>query len=100
METLDFNENTDGNKRRILDLTTMLEIGKTLNSSLSLNDVFDIIILTCSGHLHASDAFVILSTEHEGQAYFSYKTDTASVSFGPVHPLIKYIKKNQRLVQN
>ncbi len=96
METLDFNENTEENKRLIFDLTTMLEIGKTLNSSLSLNDVLDIIVLTCSGHFHASDAFVILSTEHEGQAYFSYRTDTAR--FGPAHPLIKYIKDNQRLV--
>jgi len=99
METLDFNECTDKNKRLIFDLTTMLEIGKTLNSSLSLNDVLDIIILTCNGHFHASDAFVILSTELEGQAYFSYKTQTSNVLFGPTHPLIRFIKENQRPIQ-
>ncbi len=99
METLDFNESTDENKRLIFDLTTMLEIGKTLNSSLSLKDVLDIIILTCNGHFHASDAFVILSIEREGQPYFNYKTQTSNVSFGPTYPLIRFIQENQRPVQ-
>ncbi len=66
METLDFQDPVEGFRRQIFDLNTMLEIGKTLNASLSLRDVLDIIILTCSGHFHASDAILLLSSEEGG----------------------------------
>jgi len=98
METLDFDEAADHDKRLIFDLTTMLEIGKTLNSSLSLGDVLDIVILTCSGHFHASDTVILLSSEKSGQTFFKYNSGEHETSFGPSHPFVQFIKENQRLI--
>jgi diguanylate cyclase (GGDEF)-like protein len=98
METLDYNESTDENKRLIFDLTTMLDIGKTLNSSLSLDDVLDIIILTCNGHFHASDAVILLSVEKNGQIFFEYTTEDDSTLFGPSHPFIRYLQDHLHIL--
>jgi len=74
LETLDYEESIDDFKRRIFDLNTMLDIGKTLNASLSLEDVLDIIILTCSGHFHSSDAIILLYSEKDNMPHFLYNT--------------------------
>lgn len=98
METLDYEESIDDFRRQVFDLTTMLEIGKTLNASLSLDDVLDIIILTCSGHFHASAAHLLLPVEKDGQIYFPYPPDTGEMQFDPNHPLIKHFKDEQGVV--
>ena len=98
METLDYEESIDDIKRQVFDLTSMLEIGKTLNASLSLNDVLDIIILTCSGHFHASAAELLLPVEKDGQVFFSYPPDTEEMQFDANHPLIKHFKDQQGVV--
>jgi diguanylate cyclase (GGDEF)-like protein len=98
METLDYEETPEDFRRQIFDLTTMLEIGRTLNSTLSLNDISDIIKLTCSGHFHASEVQLLLPTERNGQYFFSYPPDTAEMLFDPNHPLLRYFKDNQRVI--
>jgi diguanylate cyclase (GGDEF)-like protein len=98
METLDYEETIDDIKRQVFDLTTMLEIGKTLNASLSLNDVLDIIILTCSGHFHASAAHLLLPVEKDGQLFFSYPPDSKEMQFDANHPLIKHFKDEKGVV--
>lgn len=98
MEELGSSESVKEYKKLVFNLTTMLEIGKTLNMSLSLSDVLDIIILTCSGHFHASDAVMLLETEEKGQSFFIYRTVNNGISFGPSHPFTKFIKENQRIL--
>jgi diguanylate cyclase (GGDEF)-like protein len=98
MEILDYSEGPEDTKRLIFDLTTMLDIGKTLNSSLSLGDVLDIIILTCNGHFHASDAVILLSVEKNGHVYFEYATEDGPLLFGPSHPLVRYLQDHQRIL--
>ena len=98
METLDYEESIDDIRRQVFDLTTMLEIGKTLNASLSLDDVLDIIILTCSGHFHASAAHLLLPIERDGQIYFSYPHAADEMQFDTNHPLIKHFKNKQGVV--
>jgi diguanylate cyclase (GGDEF)-like protein len=98
METLDYEESIDDVHRQVFDLTTMLEIGKTLNVSLSLDDVLDIIILTCSGHFHASAAHLLLPVERRGQTFSSYPPGINEMQFGTNHPLIKHFKDNQRVI--
>jgi diguanylate cyclase (GGDEF)-like protein len=98
METLDYEETPEDFRRQIFDLTTMIEIGRTLNSTLSLNDISDIIKLTCSGHFHASEVRLLLPAETNGQYFFSYPPDTQDMVFDPNHPLLKYFKDNQRAI--
>ncbi|RKX99587.1 MAG: hypothetical protein DRP54_07015, partial [Spirochaetes bacterium] len=69
METLEVEDSFEEFRKQIFDLTTMLEIGKTLNASLSLTDVMDIIILTCKGHFHASEAIILLSEDENSHQY-------------------------------
>ncbi len=98
METLDYEESAEDYRRQVFDLTTMLEIGKTLNVSLSLDDILDIIKLTCSGHFHVSDSALLLPVERGGQSYFTYPPEKGDIEFGPNHPLIKHFKENQRVI--
>jgi diguanylate cyclase (GGDEF)-like protein len=98
METLDYEETIDDVRRQVFDLTTMLEIGKTLNASLSLDDVLDIIILTCSGHFHASAAHLLLPVEKDGQSFFSYPSDSDEMRLDTNHPLITYFKDQKGVV--
>ncbi len=95
MEILDYSEGSENSRRLIFDLTTLLDIGKTLNSSLSLDDVLGIITLTCNGHFHASDAVILLSVEKNGQIYFEYDTGSGSILLGPSHPFIRYLQDHQ-----
>jgi diguanylate cyclase (GGDEF)-like protein len=98
METLDYDETIDDIRRQVFDLTTMLEIGKTLNASLSLNDVLDIIVLTCSGHFHASAAHLLMPVEKDGQLFFSYPPNSEEIQFDTNHPLIKHFKDKKGVV--
>ncbi len=94
METLDFEETIDDYKRQIFDLTTMLELGKTLNSSLSLKDVLDIVVLTCSGHFHTSDAIILLEAEKKEIACFESHSETEKLLIQSFDPFVKYIGEN------
>jgi diguanylate cyclase (GGDEF)-like protein len=98
METLDYEETADDFRRQIFDLTTMLEIGKTLNASLSLSDVLDIVKLTCSGHFHASDVHLLLPEERNGQEFFDYTSGKMKIEIGPDHPLLHFIKENHGVI--
>lgn len=98
MEIIDFEETFDDYKRRIFDLNTMLEIGKTLNASLSLKDVLDIIVLTCNGHFHSSDAIILLATNGMDQPYFEYKSSSENICIDSSDPFVKYINENQRVI--
>jgi diguanylate cyclase (GGDEF)-like protein len=98
MDILDYEANGEDAKRLIFDLTTMLDIGKTLNSSLSLDDVLDIIILTCNGHFHASDAIILLSEESGGQTHYKYESESQKILLKPEHPFTKYIQENQHIL--
>jgi diguanylate cyclase (GGDEF)-like protein len=98
METLGHEGIPDDYRRQIFDLTTMLDIGKTVNSTLSLNDISDIIKLTCSGHFHASEVKLLLPTEKKGQYFFSYPPDTEEMVFDSNHPLLQLFKDNQRAI--
>jgi diguanylate cyclase (GGDEF)-like protein len=95
METLDYEESIEDFRRQIFDLNTMLEIGKTLNASLSLRDVLDIVVLTCSGHFHASDVHLLLPEERGGQVFFNYPPDGEDIEIGSSHPFMQLLKDNQ-----
>lgn len=99
METLDYEESIDDYKRRIFDLNTMLDIGKTLNASLSLEDVLDIITLTCGGHFHSSDAIILLYSEKGNRPHFIYNTEEEAISIESSDPLIKFINDNQGVLE-
>jgi diguanylate cyclase (GGDEF)-like protein len=77
----------------------MLEIGKTLNASLSLSDVLEIVILTCSGHFHTSNAHLLLPIEKGEQYYFSYPGGDNGMVFDQNHPLMGFLKENQRVIK-
>jgi len=98
METLYFDEPIDDYKKKIFDLTTMLEIGKTLNASLSLDDVLGIIILTCNGHFHSSDSIILLSDEENDEVYTGTGTEGEKI-FINSSSFIQYIRKNQQVTE-
>ena len=98
METLDFEETIYDYKRRIFDLNTMLDLGKTLNASLSLKDVLDIIVLTCNGHFHSSDAIILLETDGSDEPYFESRSETEKISIKSSDPFIHYINDNKRVI--
>jgi len=99
METLDFDETKEEFKRRIFDLTTMLEIGRTLNTSLSLSDVLDIIILTCNGHFHASDAMILLPSEEGEQIRFAYSSGDTKLVLDSSHPFVDFMESSGGLIE-
>jgi diguanylate cyclase (GGDEF)-like protein len=98
LETLDFEETIDDYKRRIFDLTTMLELGKTLNASLSLKDVLDIVVLTCNGHFHASDAVILLETEKKETPFFESHSSAEKILIKTSDPFVKYISENPHAI--
>lgn len=99
MEELDYLDSGDDYKRQILDLQSMLEIGKTLNAaSLSLKNVLDIVILTCYGHFHSQDASMLLSMEEEEKTFFAGEADNKRISIELTNPLEIYIKENERAI--
>jgi diguanylate cyclase (GGDEF)-like protein len=95
METLDYEETTEDFKRQIFDLNTMLDIGKTILSNLSLKDVLDIVLLTCGGHFHSSDTIILLADDHEEQPRFLWRGDKERIEIGSADPFIRYVKENQ-----
>lgn len=95
MEKLDLVQAIDTFKRQIFDLNTMLEIGKTLNASLSLKDVLDIIVLTCSGHFHSSDAIILLSNDGIEQPYYEYTSETEKIQILSSDPFIHFMNENR-----
>jgi diguanylate cyclase (GGDEF)-like protein len=95
METLDYEETTEDFKRQIFDLNTMLEIGKTILSNLSLKDVLDIVLLTCGGHFHSSDTIILLADGHEEQSRFIWAGDKERIVIGSNDPFIRYVRENQ-----
>ena len=99
METLDFDGSEGKYKKQIFDLKTLLEIGKTLNASLSLNDVLNIVVLTCSGHFHASDAIILLPVETKNGTIFISHTSESNFEINIKNPLIKYLKENQNAIE-
>ncbi len=98
METLGFNEQEENYKKQIFDLKTLLEIGKTLNASLSLNDVLNIVVLTCNGHFHASGAIILLPAEKDDGEYFITRTEGEYFEIKANGPFIKFLKENQRTI--
>jgi len=98
METLDYNESDDEYKKQIFDLNTILNIGKTLNSSLSLKNVLDIVVLTCSGHFHSSDALILLSSEDADNKFFTYQSKNENISVGSSGSFMKYLKDNPGVI--
>jgi len=99
VETLDYEDTIEDYKRQIFDLTTMLEIGKTILSSLSLKDVLDILVLTCSGHFHSSDALVLLADDNVEQPLFQWRSERESIILQTSDPFIQYIKENHGVKQ-
>jgi len=98
MEILYFDESAEDYKKKILDLTTMLEIGKTLNASLSLDDVLGIIILTCNGHFHSSDSIILLSYNENGEVYSSTGGEYTELTIDSSE-FIQYIKQNPKVFE-
>jgi diguanylate cyclase (GGDEF)-like protein len=94
METLDYEETTEDFKRQIFDLNTMLEIGMTILSNLSLKDVLDIVLLTCGGHFHSSDAIILLADDHEEQPRFLWTGEKDRIVIDSSDPFFRYIKEN------
>ncbi|MFW6138980.1 MAG: diguanylate cyclase [Spirochaetota bacterium] len=99
MNSLNNNGSIEDYRRQVFDLNTMLEIGKTLNASLSLNDVLDIVILTCNGHFHSSDAIIFLSVEKNNRIVFVNQSKKIDITIDSNDPLLQYIKENQRVIQ-
>jgi diguanylate cyclase (GGDEF)-like protein len=97
VETLDYDETAPDNKRRIFDLKTMIDIGKTLNASLSLNDVLDIVVLTCKGHFHSSECVIFLASDDREQPCFLSQAENTRIEIEQSDPLIQYINENQRV---
>jgi diguanylate cyclase (GGDEF)-like protein len=95
METLDYEETTEDFKRQVFDLNTMLEIGKTILSNLSLKDVLDIVLLTCGGHFHSSDAIILLADDHAEQLRFLWAGEKERVVIDSSDPFIQFIRENQ-----
>ncbi len=98
METLGFNEQEENYKKQIFDLKTLLEIGKTLNASLSLNDVLNIVVLTCNGHFHASDAIILLASKKNDKEMFISKTEGEYIELDITAPFIKFLKESQKAI--
>ncbi len=100
METYNYYDSKEDFKKQLLDLNTMLEIGKTLNAaSLSLKNVLDIVILTCYGHFHSSDAIILLSIDKGDKTFFIGQSEDQKISIESSNPLIKYIKENEKVIQ-
>jgi diguanylate cyclase (GGDEF)-like protein len=99
MEEPDYIYQDDPYKKQILDLHSMLEIGKTLNAaSLSLKNVLDIVILTCYGHFHSQDACMLLSMEEDEKTYLVGEIDEKNISIELTHSFETYIRKNERAI--
>lgn len=99
MELPEYHEPGDDYKRRILDLHSMLEIGKTLNAaSLSLKNVLDIVILTCYGHFHSQDAVILLSTEEGEKTRFTGRAEEKIISVELTNPLESFLSENERAI--
>ena len=95
MEELDYIAPEEDYKKQLLDLNSMLEIGKTLNAaSLSLKNVLDIVILTCYGHFHSEDASMLLSMEDGDKT----RLVGEDISLELTLPLKTYIKENERAI--
>ena len=98
VETLDFEDTIDDYKRQIFDLTNMLDLGKTLNASLSLEDVLDNVVLFCNGHFHASDAVILLETDKKGTPLFESQSPAEEILITTSDPFVKYISVNPRAI--
>ena len=99
MEELEYISPGDDYKRQILDLHSMLEIGKTLNAaSLSLKNVLDIVILTCYGHFHSQDAIILLSMEEGEKTYLAGEAENTRIAIELTIGLEKYIRENERVI--
>jgi diguanylate cyclase (GGDEF)-like protein len=95
METLDYEETTEDLNRRIFDLNTMLEIGKTILSNLSLKDVLDIVLLTCGGHFHSSDAIILILEDGAEQQRFIWTGEKERIVVDSSDPFVRFVKDNQ-----
>jgi len=98
VETLDFEDTIDDYKRQIFDLTNMLDLGKTLNASLSLEDVLDNVVLFCNGHFHASDAVILLETDNKGTPLFESQSPAEEILIQTSDPFVKYISADPRAI--
>ena len=99
MELPEYHEPGDDYKRQILDLHSMLEIGKTLNAaSLSLKNVLDIVILTCYGHFHSQDAVILLSTEEDDKTYFTGESEGKNISVELTNHLESFLGEKERAI--
>ncbi len=99
METLEVEDSFEEFRKQIFDLTTMLEIGKTLNASLSLTDVMDIIILTCKGHFHASEAIILLSEDENSHQYTTRRASIDEKLVISDLKLINFIKDKEGIIE-
>ncbi|MBN2325387.1 MAG: sensor domain-containing diguanylate cyclase [Spirochaetes bacterium] len=99
MEPQERKETGDDFKKQILDLHSMLEIGKTLNAaSLSLKNVLDIVILTCYGHFHSQDAVILLSTEEGEKIYFSGEAEKKKIFVELTGALESFLGEKERVI--
>jgi diguanylate cyclase (GGDEF)-like protein len=99
MEPQEYHEPSGEYKKQILDLHSMLEIGKTLNAaSLSLKNVLDIVILTCYGHFHSQDAVILLSTEDGDKIYFTGEAEEKKISVELTNHLELFLGEKERAI--
>lgn len=99
METLEVEDSFEEFRKQILDLNTMLEIGKTLNASLSITDIMDIIILTCQGHFHASEAIILLSEDESNNRFITRRASIDEELVIGDLKLIEYIREKEGIIE-
>lgn len=93
----EINQSEKKYKKKVIDLNTIFEIAKELSSSLYVDDLMKIIILTSMGHM-LSETGVVFIFDEELQKYMfrnakGIKEDLKDIEFSIDEELIKYINE-------
>lgn len=87
-------------KKKVIDLYTIFEISKDLNSSLNIDNLINTIILTSLGHLLAENGSIFVLQEKRGQFLFrlskGIRTGIEGIRFDAEEELIRYVKSHPR----
>ncbi len=82
-------------KKKVIDLSTMHEIAKQLSSSLNLDSLIDIFLLTSLGHLLVPVGVIFVLDQKKGKYLFKkakgIKTDLSSLSFDAEDDFVKFL---------
>ena len=90
-------------KKKVIDLNTIFEIAKELSSSLNLDNLMKIIILTSIGHMLVESGVLFIYDEKSDKYIFSeakgIKKDFTNIEFTNNENLIQYLKNNLKPIE-